>query len=157
MPSTTNRKYPAHWFPQPNHPSPIIFLTCCTKNRRRWMANPRAHSALLGAWESAADWSVGRYVLMPDHLHLFCAPMPDALPLNRWIAFWRSLTTSALGAAKGWLWQREFWDHQLRRADSYNDKWEYVRNNPVRANLVSRTEDWQFQGELNRLEWSGTR
>jgi hypothetical protein len=35
-----------------------------------------------------------------------------------------------------------------------DDKWSYVRENPVRAGLVARAEDWPYQGELNVLDWS---
>ncbi len=102
---------------------------------------------------AADQWRVGRYVIMPDHIHLFCAPTADAVSLQNWMAYWRSLTTRALGEAKGALWQREFWDRQLRRQESYAEKWEYVRYNPVRAGLADSPEDWPYQGELNCLEW----
>ena len=39
-------------------------------------------------------------------------------------------------------------DHVLRNDESYGQKWEYVRENPVRAGLVPRADDWQYQGEL---------
>ncbi len=157
MDEPIRRKHPIHWLPQPDHPSPIIFLTCCTKDRRACLAQDLVHDTLRSAWAQADRWRVGRYVIMPDHLHLFCAPMPDANALDRWIAYWRSITTRAIGEGRWSLWQREFWDHQLRREDSYGAKWEYVRNNPVRAGLVSRYQDWRFQGELNALEWMGRR
>ena len=51
------------------------------------------------------------------------------------------------------VWQRAAWDRQLRRGDSYAAKWEYVRNNPVRHNLVPRPDDWPYQGEVNELIW----
>jgi len=51
------------------------------------------------------------------------------------------------------LWQKNFWDTQLRQGNSYAAKWDYVRNNPVRHNLVTRVEDWLYQGELNVLRW----
>jgi len=50
-------------------------------------------------------------------------------------------------------WQAEFFDHLLRSAESYESKWEYVRQNPVREQLVERPEDWPFQGELSDLRW----
>src|SRR5207247_8853287 len=49
--------------------------------------------------------------------------------------------------------QREFWDRQLRRSESYAEKWEYVVNNPVRHGYVPRDKDWPYQGELFVLEW----
>lgn len=47
------------------------------------------------------------------------------------------------------IWQREFWDRQLRRSESYAKKWHYVSDNPVRNGYVRRAEDWPYQGELN--------
>ena len=51
------------------------------------------------------------------------------------------------------VWQRDSWDTQLRRHESYGSKWEYVINNPVRAGLVKEANKWPFQGELNVLPW----
>ncbi len=51
------------------------------------------------------------------------------------------------------IWQRDFWDTQLRRNENYEEKWDYVLENPVRAGLVSKSEDWLYHGELNILEW----
>ncbi|MGQ0802044.1 MAG: REP-associated tyrosine transposase [Pseudomarimonas sp.] len=151
------RRRPVHWFPDSNHESPLVFITCCTKNRRPCLARDTIHAALRLAWQAANAWQVGRYVVMPDHIHLFCAPKSCDTSLGKWMAFWRSLTTRSLSDESGNLWQREYWDRQLRRQDSYAEKWEYVRNNPVRAGLVSKSEDWPFQGEMNRLDWIGDR
>ena len=51
------------------------------------------------------------------------------------------------------IWERSFWDHQLRNGDSYDVKWLYVRNNPVRHGLVKNADDWPFQGKVNDLAW----
>ena len=110
---------------------------------------------LIAAWAEANTWLVGRYVVMPDHIHLFCAPNQiEPVPLERWIQFWKSL------ASRRWprsdeqpVWQKSCWDTQLRQGDSYGNKWEYVRQNPVRLRLVAKAEDWPYQGELNVLDW----
>ena len=133
----------------------IVFLTVCTEKRKAILSNQEAIRVLINSWNSAAECLVGRYVIMPDHVHLFCAPAkPDHLPLNRWVIFWKSQTT------KCWpypddrpLWQRSYWDTTLRCRDHYASKWEYVRNNPVRSALCLRPEDWPFQGELNSFFW----
>ncbi len=157
MDPPVRRRRPAHWLSESSEPSRLVFITCCTKARRPCLHNANAHAALRDAWQSADHWCVGRYVVMPDHIHLFCAPQPHASSLDRWMAYWRSLTTRALGEGKDQLWQRDYWDRQLRREESYAEKWAYVGNNPVRAGLVARPEDWPFQGELNSLEWIGNR
>lgn len=61
--------------------------------------------------------------------------------------------SKATGAPEGAFWQADFWDTQLRRHESYATKWNYVRNNPGRAGLSVRPEDWPYQGELNLLRW----
>jgi len=53
----------------------------------------------------------------------------------------------ALGASKKRpLWQPGFFDHVLRNDESYSQKWDY--ENPVRAELVIRADEWPYQGEL---------
>jgi len=49
-------------------------------------------------------------------------------------------------------WQKGFFDHLLRSQESYAAKWEYVRQNPVRARLVDNADDWEFQGEVCDLD-----
>jgi putative transposase len=134
--------------------SVIVFLTVCSKDRRPILATAETHQTLRTAWACASHWLVGRYVVMPDHIHLFCAPnvMP-AKPLGNWVRFWKATVSKAHSAVEGTFWQTDFWDTQLRGHESYASKWEYVRNNPVRAGLVARTEDWPHQGEMNLLHW----
>jgi REP element-mobilizing transposase RayT len=150
------RKHPPH-FPAVEHHnvSIIIFVTVCTKNRKQILATISGHDLLRTAWATRPSWLVGRYVIMPDHIHLFCAPaVLPAQPLAKWISFWKSQ------AARNWdspkdlpLWQRHFWDTQLRKGESYDEKWEYVVKNLVRAGLAKQSQDWPYQGELNALAW----
>ena len=69
------RKHPVHALVHERHNTPVIvFLTVCTKNRKAILANDSAHQLLRAAWQTQPSWLVGRYVILPDHLHLFCAP-----------------------------------------------------------------------------------
>jgi putative transposase len=74
------------------------------------------------------------------------------VPLDNWVRYWKSQYRKLCGIPDR-VWQTDHWDTRLRTGDSYDAKWEYVRNNPVRAGLVKNPEDWPFQGELNRLPW----
>ncbi len=133
----------------------IHFVTVCTKNRQALLASEIVHQRVLEAWMIADSFAVGYYVLMPDHIHLFCTPIkPSPGYLKAWIQYWKSLMTRRLpGLAEGRLWQRDFWDTQIRRGESYANKWDYVRFNPVRQELVKSPDDWPYQGELHQLEW----
>ena len=150
------RKHPPHFPVIERHNIPIIIsLTVCTKNRMPVLANDDCHKLLRETWQTRPTWLAGRYCIMPDHIHLFCAPA-DLLtqPLEKWVRFWKS------GVSRCWphlrdtpIWQRHFWDTQLRRGESYTEKWDYIMQNPVRAGLVAQAEDWPYQGELNILQW----
>lgn len=101
------------------------------------------------------DVAVGRYVLMPDHVHLFVAFPPTGITLSKWVQSLRTVPGKELlrlGFQKP-HWQEGFFDHVLRSAESYSQKWEYVRVNPVRAGLVSDPEDWPYQGEIVRISF----
>ena len=92
---------------------------------------------------------------MQDHIHLFAAENEfRGYPLGQWVAKWKAHVSRLWPFRQGEpIWQRSFWDHQLRNGDSYDVKWSYVRNNPVRHGLVLNADDWPFQGTLNDLWW----
>jgi REP element-mobilizing transposase RayT len=93
---------------------------------------------------------VGRYVIMPDHIHLFVRGNLD-FSLAQWVrVLKRSLSREILTASPHW--QQGFFDHLIRHSESYSQKWEYVRQNPVRAGLVASADAWPWQGEIVRLE-----
>lgn len=89
---------------------------------------------------------------MPDHLHLFAAPGQPELSLERWVTYWKSQFSKQV-RARQYRWQTDHWDTRLRREESYEAKWEYAVNNPVRHGLVSHPNDWPFQGEIFELRW----
>ncbi len=149
-----DRKHPAHLpnIERFNEPV-IIFLTVCAKNRKPVLANDRVHEALVTVWAKATQWRVGRYIIMPDHIHLFCSPaVHEAENVRDWTSYWKRLASRELADLKP-IWQRDCWDTQLRRARLYEEKWEYVVRNPVRKGLVSDPADWPYQGVLNELRW----
>lgn len=132
----------------------IYFVTCCTAERCKCLDQPTAHEAIRRAWERLADWQVGRYVAMPDHLHFFVAPGNREGDLSKYLQAFRALVTRQLRPL-GYpypLWQREFFDHLLRSNESYEEKWHYVRENPVRKRLVDKAENWPYAGEIHLLE-----
>jgi len=93
---------------------------------------------------------IGAYVIMPDHLHLFCSPIDEDVTIERWATFWKRQFRRYAGSEAPHF-QTDAFHHRLRQDESYTEKWEYVRMNPVRGGLVARPEDWPYQGVLNEL------
>jgi REP element-mobilizing transposase RayT len=144
------RKYSAHPPVCERFNEPIIvFLTVCSKGRKPILAQADSVAVTLGAWQQAKTWTVGRYVVLPDHIHLFCAPAVfPTEPLMQWVRYWKSIASKKRPRPNEHpIWQRDFWDTQLRRSENYDSKWQYVVDNPVRVGLMP------FQGELNFLPW----
>ena len=85
---------------------------------------------------------------MPDHVHLFVRG-PDNFQLGPWVGMLKQALEKQIAlTATVPIWQRGFFDHVLRNDDSYAKKWNYVRENPVRAGLVTSTEEWPYSGEI---------
>ena len=132
----------------------VVFVTACTKDREPWLASPRVHETLRYVWFSAQSWFVGRYVVMPDHIHLFATPGEPELDIEAWMKYWKRQVTTALGQSRG-KWQRDQWHMRMRTVEHYNEKLEYVLENPVRAGLAVTRDTWPYRGEIFPLEWHG--
>jgi len=137
--------------------NPIFFITACTDDRRNILANSQAAAILVEEWKTAKerhDWHIGRYVIMPNHIHFFCAPGNEAREMPIFMKFWKEWTSKRIKKEckiEGHVWQREFFDHLLRSEESYVQKWDYVFYNPVRAGIVKYAVDWLWQGEIEIL------
>ena len=101
------------------------------------------------------------FVVLPDHLHcVWTLPDGDADFSTRWrlikSRFTRSVAAvvgedhppyiSASKRRKGeqGIWQRRFWEHQIRDSEDYRRHVEYCWANPVKHGLVARPVDWEF-------------
>jgi len=141
--------------------SPIYFVTACAAKRQKVLANEPIHSAFKAFAGSAPnhDAWVGAYVFIPDHVHLFVAIDDQKLSLSDWMKSLKGTISSVLRTAgkSPPYWQKAFFDHLLRTSESYSQKWNCVRGNPVRANLVKRWEGWPYLGEILNLEFHQAR
>jgi len=136
-----------------NHPR--YFITVCVHNRKKLLAQDAVRDVLCCHWAKSLDlygWAIGSYVIMPDHVHFFCTDAAGTSSLSRMVGAWKQWTAKELCLRFGIerpLWQKEFFDHLIRSSESYSEKWEYVRNNPVRAGLVEHSDDWKYVGHID--------
>ena len=130
------------------------FITVCTKDRKPILAVPDIADLLRQEWQAASKrhgWLIGRYVIMPDHVHFFCTEQSAGSKrslagfMNKWKE-WTSKEICAASGAAAPVWQPEFFDHALRNDESYAEKWLYVRENPVRAGLAATWKEWPYMG-----------
>ena len=89
------------------------------------------------------------YCLMPDHMHLVWMGLrPDTDQLNG-MAFLRTYLGPVLRPHR---FQHQAHDHvfsdEERERNAFAKVCFYILNNPVRAGLVQRAEDWEFSGSV---------
>jgi REP element-mobilizing transposase RayT len=99
-------------------------------------------------------------VVMTDHVHLLLTARRDS---DGWqysipdiVRAIKGPSAKALNRAlsrQGRAWQDECFDHVLRSDESLSEKIEYIRQNPVRAGMVERWQDypWIWDGDAPYL------
>jgi putative transposase len=147
-----NRKHPSHGILHIDGQPTIIFDTVCTKGRIAWLACDDVHDLLSDVWHAATAWLMGRYVIMPDHIHYFAAATESRIPYEHWVRYWKSQFTKRHGVSDH-RWQTDHWDTRMRSESIYEEKWLYVLMNPERKKLVEQWQDWPFKGEIYELRW----
>ena len=97
-------------------------------------------------------------VLMPDHVHLLLTLRDESgwpFPLVEIMQSLKGSTAHRLNKLlnrSGPVWEEESFDHVLRSDESLKQKCEYIRQNPVRAGLVQKPEDYRWLWVNPRFE-----
>ena len=90
---------------------------------------------------------------MPDHIHLFAGFGPESILVSAWIKSLKNTISKTLTNATFYAphWEKGFFDRVIRSQESCEQKWLYVKENPVRARLVKSAEDWSYAGQITDL------
>lgn len=78
-----------------------------------------------------ARWWIHLWLIMPDHVHALVS-FPQAESMIKVVSDWKRFVSRKTGIG----WQKGFFDHRLRKEESFDEKAHYIRMNPVRAGLV---------------------
>jgi REP-associated tyrosine transposase len=93
---------------------PVFYVTFCTHERRKVLATDSIHAALRQFANRAYaehNVAVGRYVIMPDHVHLFVSG-PQEFELGRWVGMLKQYLAKGIGRTATFsICQRGFVDH----------------------------------------------
>ena len=151
----TNRKLP-HW----QIGGSWYFITFRTK---RLALSPAARTMVVDAimYNFKKRYELAAATVMPDHVHMifrpldkpggsYC-PLPEILKSVK--GFSSRRIKASVGAAP--VWQTESFDRIIRTPEEWREKYEYVRNNAVKAGIVERPEDypWLVCGEGFANDW----
>jgi REP element-mobilizing transposase RayT len=97
-------------------------------------------------------YSLVAVVVMPDHVHLILRPLPG-LDLSRIMKGIKGVSANLLNRARGTagtVWQDESYDRIIRNEDEFNEKLNYMLNNPAKAGLCAPGEEydgWSYHAD----------
>ncbi len=116
----------------------------CVSHLRRPDVAPMILESI--AFRHGRTWNMLEYVVMPSHVHLFFEVLDGTLKngleqFKRWTGHRAS---ELLGLEGQRFWQDEWFDHWSRSDEEDERIIEYIRQNPVKANLVTKYQDWPY-------------
>jgi len=82
-------------------------------------------------------YELDSFVVMPNHVHVLFQPL-EKYRLEDIIQSWKGFTARKINrglGSKGTLWQSDYWDRLVRNERHLFKCREYIRNNPLKANL----------------------
>lgn len=138
------------------------FFTVVTYRRQTFLCNNNVRAALregIQQTRTQYPFTIDAWVLLPDHLHcIWTLPKDDANFGLRWAIIKRHvtkvcglhylrkdlMTASKRRRNESTIWQRRFWEHQIRNDEDYRSHMDYIHYNPVKHGLASCANDWSY-------------
>ncbi len=120
-----------------------------------WLKQPliadMVQQALLERY--AELYSLWSYVVMANHLHVLLTPKPGTAmaTITKLLKGYTSREANKYLAKTGQkFWQDESFDHWARDGRELIRIVRYIENNPVKARLVKKPEDWPWSSACER-------
>jgi putative transposase len=156
------------------------FFTLVAFRRRTILCDDAIRSSLRSAFDRTRlrrPFSIDAIVLMPDHLHcIWTLPDGDTDISTRWAQIKHHVsfscrdqyddilpTESRRRRGESAIWQRRFWEHQIRDDDDMTRHVDYIHYNPVRHGHVTSAAQWPYssfgrfvKNGIYPPDWGGT-
>ena len=156
------------------------FFTVVTYCRRPILVDDKVVNELRLAIRDVKQQSpfvVDAWVVLPDHMHcVWSLPEGDADYSSRMGKIKSNFTRRVAGRfhdpnlltfskkkkRESTIWQRRFWEHEIRDQIDFEKHIDYVHYNPVKHGLVKNIADWPYstfhryvQNGVYPKDWSG--
>ena len=142
----TRRNLP-HW----QEPGRVYFITWRCKDGV--VLNEKERTITLEAvrfWDTV-KWRVYAAVVLPNHVHLLAQPISkieggyvDLAEIIHSVKSFSAQKISQRRGVKGTIWQDERYDRIVRDEEEFLEKWQYIRNNPLKEGLAASPEEYEW-------------
>jgi putative transposase len=102
-------------------------------------------------------FAIDAFVMLPDHIHcVWTLPDGDSDFSIRWglikgyftkrcnEKYKSSRNESRVKRSEQAVWQRRFWEHQIRDDDDFAKHVDYIHYNPVKHGYVNSPHEWEY-------------
>jgi putative transposase len=141
-------------------PGATYFFTVVTYQRQHLFHSREMVNLLRAAFHSVKTehpFAIDAIVILPDHIHcIWTLPKGDANFSLRWQrikskfsrlcpeSYNQERSASRLSKGEQAIWQRRFWEHQIRDEVDFTRHVDYIHYNPMKHHLVKKPRDWQY-------------
>ena len=94
----------------------------------------------------AIRYRLTAWVVMPNHSHMLLTPCAghELSAILHSLKSYTANEANKLAGRSGQFWQPESFDRYVRDADHFQNVITYIENNPVKARLCEKPEDWPY-------------
>jgi len=157
----------------------VYFITTNTFKRKRVFKDDRNCKLFMGVLsycQKRYKFKLYGYVVMPDHIHLLIQP-DDNYTISAVIQKIKSIFAKefklkikkrvAASLARGGdsktiayaelieynhpIWQKSFYDHAIRNEQDFEEKLDYIHQNPIRVGLVKSADQYKWSSYKNYI------
>jgi REP element-mobilizing transposase RayT len=122
----------------------IVSFTCCVHDKKQLFVQDPVFfvfEIFLKQSLEKCDCDAHAYLFMSDHVHIILQGKNENSNIWKCMALFKQKTGYRLSKnAPEFKWQKDFYDHVLRKEEDIRKHVKYVLHNPVRKDLV---EDWK--------------
>ena len=136
-----------HW----QEPGRVYFITWRCKQGRT--LNPEERTVVMDTlrhWDGL-KWKIYAAVVLSNHVHILAQPLPmsesgafDLAEIIHSVKSFSSQKINRLRGNSGSLWQDERYDRIVRNDAEFLEKWQYIRNNPLKEELATEPENYPW-------------
>jgi len=144
------------------------FFTVALANRRRALLIERIDllREVVSEVKKRHPFEITAMVILPDHIHAIWQMPPDdsdypmrwsliKAGFSRGVPKQEHVCASRLIKRERGIWQRRYWEHQIRDEQDLAAHVDYIHHNPVKHGYVMRASDWPYSSihRFIRMGW----
>ncbi|MFT5837135.1 MAG: putative transposase [Candidatus Azotimanducaceae bacterium] len=138
------RKHLPHEVPDWVADGATYFITVnCRDRGKNQLAFQNVFEAIRNSAENYSSrglWHIQLMVIIPDHIHSLVTFNTREKTINTIIGGWKRY----LAKTQAIVWQSNYFEHRIRNQNELIEKEAYIRQNPVRAELCVKEDDWPY-------------